>query len=225
MRVGLLPRLYLRHGLCLKPQNPRQNFSIPQSRRYPFLRQITCTKNLRQDDGARQQHAQTQVQLRPEQSESIKPESYQETKKARSDDAPKTNALLSEQTVSNKEQRKADWAIMKEMARYLWPKVRSIDMLGVGRVLTVIQDELGTRVRVGTALALLVGSKVRLRSMTIFTREYIRVSQVLNVQVPFYFKNIVDSMNVDFAALGGTAWTVGGAMIIACMEYQMCQRS
>ena len=40
--------------------------------------------------------------------------------------------------------------------------------------------------------------------------------QVLNVQVPFYFKSIVDSMNIDFAALGGTAWTVGGAMIVAC---------
>lgn len=25
-------------------------------------------------------------------------------------------------------------------------------------------------------------------------------------------------MNVDFVALGGTAWTVGGAMIVACME-------
>ena len=42
--------------------------------------------------------------------------------------------------------------------------------------------------------------------------------QILNVQVPFYFKSIVDSMNVDFAALGGTAWTVGGAMIVACMK-------
>lgn len=40
--------------------------------------------------------------------------------------------------------------------------------------------------------------------------------QVLNVQVPFYFKTIVDSMNVDFTAIGGTAWTIGGAMIIAC---------
>ncbi|CAF9920318.1 MAG: Iron-sulfur clusters transporter atm1, mitochondrial [Heterodermia speciosa] len=39
--------------------------------------------------------------------------------------------------------------------------------------------------------------------------------QVLNVQVPFYFKTIVDSMNVDFTAIGGTAWTIGGAMIIA----------
>ena len=30
---------------------------------------------------------------------------------------------LSEVLLSNKEQRKADWVIMKEMAKYLWPKV------------------------------------------------------------------------------------------------------
>ncbi|KOS17727.1 Iron-sulfur clusters transporter ATM1 [Escovopsis weberi] len=78
------------------------------------------------------------------------------------------------------EQRKTDWAIIKEMSRYLWPK-----------------DSLGTRFRVGLAVALLVGSKV------------------LNVQVPFYFKSIVDSMNIDVAALGGTATTVAGAMIVA----------
>ncbi|KKZ66196.1 iron-sulfur clusters transporter atm1, mitochondrial [[Emmonsia] crescens] len=88
--------------------------------------------------------------------------------------------FLNDTTVNTKEQRKADWAIMKEMAKYLWPK-----------------DDLGTKVRVGTALALLVGGKI------------------LNVQVPFYFKNIVDSMNIDFAAVGGTAWTVAGSMLIA----------
>ena len=38
------------------------------------------------------------------------------------------------------------------------------------------------------------------------------------MQVPFYFKSIVDSMNLDFAALGGTAWSVGGAMIVACTD-------
>ncbi|KAK0765116.1 hypothetical protein N5P37_002594 [Trichoderma harzianum] len=78
------------------------------------------------------------------------------------------------------EQRKADWAIMKEMSRYLWPK-----------------GDVGTKVRVGLAVALLIGAKV------------------LNVQVPFYFKSIVDSMNIDIAAVGGTATTVAGAMIIA----------
>jgi ABC transporter ATM len=81
---------------------------------------------------------------------------------------------------TNKEQRKADWAIMKEMAQYLWPK-----------------DSLGTRFRVGLSLAMLVGAKV------------------LNVQVPFYFKSIVDAMNIDFVAVGGTATTVAGSMILA----------
>jgi ABC transporter ATM len=32
--------------------------------------------------------------------------------------------LLNEATVTTKEQRKADWEIMKEMAKYLWPKVQ-----------------------------------------------------------------------------------------------------
>ncbi|KAI4126185.1 MAG: hypothetical protein LQ338_003884 [Usnochroma carphineum] len=95
-----------------------------------------------------------------EATESVKPESFQKPGGATANNAPNTDKLLSEQTVSNKEQRKADWAIIKEMAQYLWPKV-------------------------------------------------------LNVQVPFYFKSIVDSMNIDFAAVGGTAWTVGGAMIVA----------
>ncbi|KAL3456295.1 iron-sulfur clusters transporter atm1, mitochondrial [Aspergillus heterothallicus] len=88
--------------------------------------------------------------------------------------------LLSENTVANKEQRKADWAIMREMAKYLWPK-----------------GDWGTKLRVGTALSLLVGAKI------------------LNVEVPFYFKSIVDSMNVDFGSIGGTAYTVAGSMIIA----------
>jgi ABC transporter ATM len=88
--------------------------------------------------------------------------------------------LLSESTKATQEQRKADWAIMREMAKYLWPK-----------------NDWGTKLRVGTALSLLIGAKI------------------LNVEVPFYFKNIVDSMNVDFASVGGTAYTVAGSMIIA----------
>lgn len=36
---------------------------------------------------------------------------------------PANDALLAGRTISNKEQRKADWTIMKEMSRYLWPKV------------------------------------------------------------------------------------------------------
>lgn len=93
----------------------------------------------------------------------------------------KGDALLAEQLVSNKDQRKADWAIIKQMSKYLWPK-----------------DSLGTRARVGLSVGLLVGAKL------------------LNVQIPFYFKSIVDAMNIDFVAVGGTATTVAGSMIIAC---------
>lgn len=72
--------------------------------------------------------------------EGVKPESLQKEKPP----VPgKQDVLLAEQTVSNKEQRKADWAIIRDMAKYLWPK-----------------DDLGTRTRVGLSVALLVGSKV-----------------------------------------------------------------
>lgn len=88
--------------------------------------------------------------------------------------------MFTENVKSNQEQRKADWAIMKEMTKYIWPK-----------------NNVGTKVRVGGSLILLIGAKV------------------LNVQVPFFFKSIVDSMNVDWLAASGTAWTVAGTMIIA----------
>jgi len=57
----------------------------------------------------------------------------------------KGGPLLAEQTASNKEQRKADWAIIKDMAHYLWPK-----------------NDFSTRFRVGLSVGLLVGAKVRL---------------------------------------------------------------
>jgi ABC transporter ATM len=81
---------------------------------------------------------------------------------------------------SAQEQRKADWAIMKEMSQYLWPK-----------------DSWRDKTRVLLAVGLLVGGKV------------------LNVQVPFYVREIVDSLNVDLAGTGGTVATVAGAMIFA----------
>ncbi|RJE20657.1 hypothetical protein PHISCL_07000 [Aspergillus sclerotialis] len=117
-------------------------------------------------------------------------EVVQNQKDSKNTTTTKQNDLLSEATVGNKQQRKADWAIMKEMAKYLWPKACFHEV-------SELIDDWGTKLRVGTALSLLVGAKV------------------LNVEVPFYFKSIVDSMNVDFAALGGTAYTVAGSMILA----------
>ncbi|KXJ90152.1 iron-sulfur clusters transporter atm1 [Microdochium bolleyi] len=83
---------------------------------------------------------------------------------------------------SAQEQRKADWAIMKEMTQYLWPK-------GKG--------SLDTKMRVSLAVGLLVGAKV------------------LNVQVPFYFKSVVDALNIDVGATGGNATVIAGSMILA----------
>ncbi|EON63797.1 iron-sulfur clusters transporter atm1, mitochondrial [Coniosporium apollinis CBS 100218] len=138
---------------------------------------IFATTPRHRKDEARIQTLQKEIQGKIQGQQGVRPESMQKERPA----VPgKQDAFMSEKTVSNKEQRKADWAIMKEMSRYLWPK-----------------DNLGTRLRVGLSVGLLVGAKI------------------LNVQVPFYFKSIVDSMNIDFLAVGGTAWTVAGSMILA----------
>lgn len=62
------------------------------------------------------------------------------------------------------------------------------------------KGDTGTKARVLVAIGLLVGGKL------------------LNVQVPFYFKSIVDSLNIPIAELSAeqTAWTIGGAAIVGC---------
>ena len=122
-----MPRIFHCHGLCSKHKVLRPNVLVPRAPSIPYhLLHRTYTNHHRQDDEAQQQQTRIQAQLQPEQSESIKPESFQETRKAKHDDAARTDALLSEQTITSKEQRQADWAIMKEMARYLWPKVSHV---------------------------------------------------------------------------------------------------
>ncbi|KAK2784629.1 Iron-sulfur clusters transporter atm1, mitochondrial [Emmonsiellopsis sp. PD_33] len=103
----------------------------------------------------------------------------QKTTKDEGEAKSKTKAgLLDDTSVNIKQQRKADWAIMREMAKYLWPKV--------GNATCTVES------------VMLSG-----------------IYRVLNVQVPFYFKSIVDSMNIDFAVVGSTAWTVAGSMVLA----------
>lgn len=64
------------------------------------------------------------------------------------------------------------------------------------------KGDTGTKARVLVAIGLLVGGKL------------------LNVQVPFYFKSIVDSLNIPIAELSAeqTAWTIGGAAIVGCEQ-------
>jgi ABC transporter ATM len=95
---------------------------------------------------------QEQAHGKEEAKESIKPENVEKSKPAQP--ATKNDPLLAEQTVSNKEQRKADWAIIKNMAHYLWPK-----------------DDFSTRFRVGLSVALLVGAKVCITSQYCIERS------------------------------------------------------
>ena len=88
-------------------------------------RVYTCSAALGQRNGSNDA-VRIQKTAGSEAAESIKPESVHKNHFIKADEAPKTDALLAEQTVSNKEQRKADWAILKEMARYIWPKVPKI---------------------------------------------------------------------------------------------------
>lgn len=70
----------------------------------------------------------------------------QKPKESREAKAPPEKDLLSKPLVTaNKEQRKADWAIMKEMAKYLWPKVRLESYWQRVRVLTLGDRTTGGR--------------------------------------------------------------------------------
>ncbi|KAI7533477.1 Iron-sulfur clusters transporter atm1 [Hortaea werneckii] len=145
---------------------------------WPGTRVFASTPQHRKADHAsRVQVVQGEKHAKQLPKENAKPESMDKEQPA---EPTQNDPLLAEQTKSNKEQRKADWRIIKDMSQYLWPK-----------------DDMGTRLRVGLSVALLIGAKV------------------LNVQVPFYFKSIVDSMNIDFHTLGGTAASVAGTAIFA----------
>ena len=121
MRIGVFNQPQLLHNLRSKPTYFGSRTLLP--RLSPPSRTLSASHRLRQ---TKERQSQAPIQFRHEKSESIKLESFEEPPKAKQDEAPKTDGLLSEQTVSNKEQRKADWAIMKEMARYLWPKVKDV---------------------------------------------------------------------------------------------------
>lgn len=59
----------------------------------------------------------------PTASQFANPEGVQQAKEGSDGKTTAKKDLLSEYNKANKEQRKADWAIMREMTKYLWPKV------------------------------------------------------------------------------------------------------
>jgi ABC transporter ATM len=84
--------------------------------------------------------------------------------------------------ITEKQQAKADWRIIIQLARNVWPK-----------------NSPGIKIRVAGALGLLIAGKL------------------LNVQVPFFFKQIVDSLNVPITE-STTVWVLAGASIAGCEQ-------
>lgn len=101
---------------------------------------FASTPRHRKDD-AGSRIVQTEQQAKQPTPESVKPESVEKEKPA--EPVRPNDPLLSEQTKTTKEQRKADWRIIKDMSHYIWPK-----------------DDFGTRFRVGLSVVLLIGAKV-----------------------------------------------------------------
>ncbi|KAM0791593.1 Iron-sulfur clusters transporter atm1, mitochondrial [Microbotryomycetes sp. NB124-2] len=82
--------------------------------------------------------------------------------------------------VSDKEQTRKDWEIIKTLLPNVWPK-----------------NDWGTKTRVLVALGLLVGGKL------------------LNVQVPFYFKDIIDALNAEIdPTTAGGVFAIAGTVIV-----------
>ncbi|CAE7131638.1 unnamed protein product [Rhizoctonia solani] len=79
--------------------------------------------------------------------------------------------------ISQAEQRRVDWEIVKRLVVNVWPK-----------------NEWTIRARVVLALSLLLAGKV------------------LNVQVPIFFKHIIDAFNIEMTA-DSTVWIIGGSVI------------
>lgn len=173
--------------LCSRPQHQWQ-WQRQRQCQTPWLSQTAASSKIRQLTTTRFLREATKTPgspLKPPPStantSTTSPSKPDETKLAKVSFTPKPAVdPLAPIDKTAQEQRKADWAIIKEMSQYLWPK-----------------DSFGTKLRVGLAVSLLIGSKV------------------LNVQVPFYFKSIVDAMNIDVASTGGTAITIAGTMILA----------
>ncbi|KAH9063606.1 P-loop containing nucleoside triphosphate hydrolase protein [Lactarius vividus] len=94
--------------------------------------------------------------------------------------APKEVTPASPKTaISNAEQRRRDWAIVRRLAVHIWPK-----------------NDWGTRGRVVLGVGLLVSGKL------------------LNVQVPLFFKEVIDTLNIPLDAQS-TVWVVCGSVILA----------
>lgn len=123
MWLGLFSRAQFSHRQALTPFSFGGRYFRHTKLKNPRFQILTTTSALFHRQFPTDTSVSVYKPTTSESSESIEPESVRKTQSARANEAPRTDWLLTDQSLSNKEQRKADWAIMKEMSRYLWPKV------------------------------------------------------------------------------------------------------
>lgn len=102
--------------------------------------------------------------------------------------------------ISQAEQRKVDWRILKQLSSNIWPK-----------------GEWTVKSRVILSVSLLIAGKVliTLSHSAPSNTDDRYYPKVTTVQVPFLFKIIVDSLNVPMTA-SSTVWAVAGLSIVGC---------
>jgi len=94
------------------------------SRTSPSFRVFASTPRHRKDVNRISEHLATVTpKPEPETTQNVRPVLVRKENAAEQNATTKQDGLLTEKVTSNVEQRKADWAIMKEMTKYLWPKV------------------------------------------------------------------------------------------------------
>ena len=137
MRLNRLPKLLLPSGrpLSIRTISSKLRLNVPQDPKFSSRSQLSTRSVIRfftythhfREDGSRPQDQRTRKQIQHMHETSNKlsqaPIQKSESAGAKTRSSSKADLLLSGQSVSNNEQRKADWAILKEMSKYLWPSV------------------------------------------------------------------------------------------------------
>ncbi|GAA6042079.1 hypothetical protein JCM8097_004098, partial [Rhodosporidiobolus ruineniae] len=161
--------------LARRPDDPPFPSSQPQSRP-PSTPLTDAQEKERQHELSEAASKATQAHSGPEghQKEPSRPPSQHH------DAQGATDVGRVSKNVSEKEQTRKDWDIIRKLLPNVWPK-----------------NDWGTKTRVLLALALLVGGKL------------------LNVQVPFFFKSIVDTLNVEIdPTTSGGVFAIAGTVVI-----------
>ncbi|SNX81929.1 probable Iron-sulfur clusters transporter ATM1, mitochondrial [Melanopsichium pennsylvanicum] len=175
------PKLYANYFNASINANPKSRFG---ARSYQHMASSSDSNVIAKSNQPRplSQSASDKIVVAASSSPPATTKSAAEPAKKQPDADDPLNLNAHEKTV--KEQRMVDWAIIKKLIQYVWPK-----------------GDFGTKQRVVLALALLIGGKL------------------LNVQVPFFFKTIVDRLNdVVNAPLDmtnpNTVWVVAGSAVL-----------